>query len=117
MTDPHYTGRVTVPVLWDKQRSAIINNESADLLRMFNHAFDELTGNDLDFYPLDLRSVIDEVNADVYDHINNGVYKSGFATEQNVYEKHVKALFEALERMEARLSDAALFGGGVVNRG
>ncbi|XKH60906.1 glutathione S-transferase family protein [Halomonas sediminis] len=104
MTDPHYTGRVTVPVLWDKKRNAIVNNESADLLRIFNDAFDDLSGNDLDFYPLDLRETIDEVNADVYDHINNGVYKSGFATEQDVYEKHVKALFEALERMEARLS-------------
>ncbi|HAA45262.1 MAG: glutathione S-transferase [Halomonas sp. 54_146] len=110
-TDPHYTGRVTVPALWDKQRSAIVNNESADLLQMFNHAFDELTGNDLDFYPQDLRSVIDEVNADVYDHINNGVYKSGFATEQEVYEKHVKALFDALDRMEARLAEHRYLAG------
>nr|WP_298059753.1 glutathione S-transferase family protein [uncultured Halomonas sp.] len=110
-TDPHYTGRVTVPALWDKQRSAIVNNESADLLQMFNHAFDELTGNDLDFYPQDLRSVIDEVNADVYDHINNGVYKSGFATEQEVYEKHVKALFDALDRMEARLAEQRYLAG------
>lgn len=110
-TDPRYTGRVTVPALWDKQRSAIVNNESADLLQMFNHAFDELTGNDLDFYPQDLRSVIDEVNADVYDHINNGVYKSGFATEQEVYEKHVKALFDALDRMEARLAEHRYLAG------
>lgn len=110
-TDSHYTGRVTVPALWDKQRSAIVNNESADLLQMFNHAFDELTGNDLDFYPQDLRSVIDEVNADVYDHINNGVYKSGFATEQEVYEKHVKALFDALDRMEARLAEQRYLAG------
>lgn len=111
MTDPHYTGRVTVPVLWDKQRNAIVNNESADLVRILNDAFDELTGNDLDFYPDDLRDVIDEVNADVYDHINNGVYKSGFATEQHVYEKHVKALFDALERMEKRLGQHRYLAG------
>ena len=111
MTDPQYTGRVTVPVLWDKQRNAIVNNESAELLRIFNHAFDELTGNTLDFYPSDLRDVIDEVNADVYDHINNGVYKSGFATEQKVYEKHVTALFDALERMEKRLGEQRYLAG------
>ncbi|WP_447555542.1 glutathione S-transferase family protein [Vreelandella sp. EE22] len=104
LTDPDYTGRVTVPVLWDKQRSAIVNNESADLVRMFNGAFDKLTGNDLDFYPEDLRETIDAVNADVYDNVNNGVYKSGFATEQGVYEKHFHALFECLDRLEARLS-------------
>ncbi|MCP1314645.1 MULTISPECIES: glutathione S-transferase family protein [unclassified Halomonas] len=102
-TDPHYTGRVTVPVLWDKQRRTIVNNESADLVRMFNGAFDELTGNTLDFYPQDLRTTIDEINADVYDNVNNGVYKAGFATEQAVYEKHVKALFAALDRLEQRL--------------
>ncbi|MCB8887797.1 glutathione S-transferase family protein [Vreelandella malpeensis] len=102
-TDSHYTGRVTVPVLWDKQRQAIVNNESADLVRMFNGAFDELTGNTLDFYPQDLRATIDEINADVYDNVNNGVYKAGFATEQSVYEKHVKALFAALDRLEQRL--------------
>jgi len=111
MTDPAYTGRVTVPVLWDKQRNAIVNNESADLVRILNDAFDELTGNDLDFYPADLRNVIDEVNDDVYDHINNGVYKSGFATEQQVYEKHVRALFESLERMEKRLGEHRYLAG------
>ncbi|MGM0544475.1 MAG: glutathione S-transferase family protein [Pseudomonadota bacterium] len=111
MTDPGYTGRVTVPVLWDKHRNAIVNNESADLVRILNDAFDELTGNDLDFYPADLRDVIDEVNADVYDHINNGVYKSGFATEQHVYEKHVRALFDALERMEKRLGEHRYLAG------
>lgn len=111
MTDPGYTGRVTVPVLWDKRRNAIVNNESADLVRILNDAFDGLTGNNLDFYPADLRDVIDEVNADVYDHINNGVYKSGFATEQQVYEKHVRALFDALERMEKRLGEHRYLAG------
>lgn len=104
-TDLHYTGRVTVPVLWDKRQGRIVNNESSELLRMFNGAFDALTGNHLDFYPEALRAEIDAVNDDVYEYINNGVYKAGFATEQHVYEKHVTALFEALERMEARLGE------------
>ncbi|QJQ96200.1 MULTISPECIES: glutathione S-transferase family protein [Halomonadaceae] len=103
LTNADYTGRVTVPALWDKQQGRIVNNESAELLRMLNGAFDELTGNRLDFYPEVLREEIDAVNADVYDNINNGVYKSGFATDQNVYEKHVTALFEALDRVEVRL--------------
>ncbi|MGP9499756.1 MULTISPECIES: glutathione S-transferase family protein [unclassified Halomonas] len=111
MTNPTYTGRVTVPVLWDKKRSAIVNNESADLLRILNIAFDDLAGNHLDFYPEDLREQIDQVNADVYDHINNGVYKTGFATEQDVYEKHVHALFEALERVEKRLGNQRYLAG------
>lgn len=111
LNGPHYTGRVTVPVLWDKGRHAIVNNESADLVRMFNQAFDGLTGNDLDFYPDDLRAFIDEVNADVYDNVNNGVYKTGFATEQRVYEKHVHALFEALDRLEKRLDQQRYLAG------
>ena len=104
LTDPHYTGRVTVPALWDKQRKRIVNNESAELVRMFNSAFDELTGNRLDFYPEFLRQTIDEINADVYDNINNGVYKAGFASDQAVYERHVSALFACLDRLEARLA-------------
>ncbi|MFI0472632.1 glutathione S-transferase family protein [Halomonas sp. HMF6819] len=111
MTEADYTGRVTVPVLWDKKRSAIVNNESAELVRMFNGAFDTLTGNDLDFYPSDLRDVIDEINEDVYDNVNNGVYKAGFATEQSVYEKHVKALFDSLDRLEARLEHQRYLAG------
>lgn len=104
MTDPHYTGRVTVPVLWDRKDGVIVNNESADLMRIFNTAFDDLTGNSLDFYPPELRGEIDAVNADVYDNVNNGVYKSGFATDQDVYETHVHALFKSLDRLESRLS-------------
>lgn len=111
LTDAHYTGRVTVPALWDKLAKHLINNESAELVRMFNGAFNELTGNRLDFYPEDLRETIDAVNADVYDHINNGVYKTGFATEQAVYDKHVVALFEALDRMEARLDEQRYLAG------
>lgn len=111
LTDPRYTGRVTVPVLWDKQERRIVNNESSELLRIFNGAFDVLTGNRLDLYPADLRETIDAVNADVYEHINNGVYKAGFATEQAVYDKHVVALFEALDRIEARLADNRYLAG------
>ncbi|SHE77712.1 putative glutathione S-transferase [Modicisalibacter ilicicola DSM 19980] len=111
LTDPHYTGRVTVPALWDKHQERLVNNESADLVRIFNTAFDGLTGNHLDFYPEPLREAIDAVNADVYDHINNGVYKAGFATDQAVYDKHVIALFEALDRMEARLAEQRYLAG------
>ncbi|MGM0783707.1 MAG: glutathione S-transferase family protein [Pseudomonadota bacterium] len=111
LTDPHYTGRVTVPVLWDKRESRVVNNESADIVRIFNGAFDELTGNRLDFYPKALRETIDAVNADVYDNVNNGVYKAGFATRQAVYEKHVTALFEALDRLEARLAEHRYLAG------
>lgn len=111
LTDPRYTGRVTVPVLWDKQERRIVNNESSELVRIFNTAFDDLTGNRLDLYPADLRETIDAVNADVYDHINNGVYKAGFATEQAVYDQHVVALFEALDRLEARLANNRYLAG------
>ncbi|ALM53237.1 glutathione S-transferase family protein [Halomonas huangheensis] len=111
MTDASYSGRVTVPVLWDRQQQRIVNNESAELVRIFNTAFNEMTGNRLDLYPLPLREQIDAVNADVYDHINNGVYKAGFATRQDVYEKHVTALFDALERIEQRLSQHRYLAG------
>jgi putative glutathione S-transferase len=100
---PKATGRVTVPVLWDKQQGCIVSNESSEIIRMFNSAFDGLTGNDRDFYPEDLRAEIDAVNADVYDNINNGVYMSGFATTPMAYEEAVSNLFAALDRMEARL--------------
>lgn len=111
LTDPHYTGRVTVPVLWDKKTSRIVNNESADLMRIFNTAFDELTGNYLDLYPAPLRNEIDRLNDEVYDRVNNGVYKAGFATEQKVYEKHVAALFETLDRLEALLGERRYLAG------
>ena len=104
-----YTGRVTVPVLWDKLRGTIVNNESAEIVRMFDRAFDHLApehGNPgLILCPDTLRDEIDAVNADVYDRINNGVYKAGFATTQDAYEAAVVPLFEALDRMEARLAD------------
>lgn len=101
---PNYSGRVTVPVLWDKKTKTIVNNESAEIMRMFNTAFNDLTGNTDDYYPEDLQADIDVMNDFVYPNINNGVYKAGFATSQTVYEKEVKSLFEALDKLEALLS-------------
>lgn len=104
-TDANYTGRVSVPILWDKKQQVIVNNESSEIIRIFNSAFDELTGNTADYYPEALRPDIDAINAFVYDNINNGVYKCGFATEQAAYEEAFDALFSALDKMEALLAD------------
>lgn len=101
---PDYTGRVTVPVLWDKNRQTIVNNESSEIIRMLNSAFDGLGAEDADFYPEDLRADIDEINAEVYPNVNNGVYKAGFATSQEAYEEAVLALFKTLDALEERLS-------------
>src|SRR5690606_5946743 len=100
---PDYTGRVTVPVLWDKQRQTIVNNESSDIIRMLNRAFDEFGNPDLDFYPEALRADIDAVNDVVYDTVNNGVYKAGFATKQEAYEEAFDALFATLDDLDHRL--------------
>lgn len=102
--DPNTSGRVTVPVLWDKQRDTIVSNESSEIIRMFNQAFDGLTGNKDDYWPEDLRPEIEAVNDRIYDDINNGVYKAGFATSQAAYDKAVDALFDALDWVEDRLS-------------
>ena len=102
--DPNYTGRVTVPVLWDKQTGTIVNNESAEIIRMFNSAFDAVGATGSDFFPAELRDDIDWVNDFVYDRINNGVYKAGFATTQKAYDEAVQSLFEALDGLDARLS-------------
>lgn len=103
---PDYTGRVTVPVLWDKAQKAIVSNESADIIRMLNQAFDGLEGvrSDIDFYPAELQDEIDAVNARVYDTVNNGVYKAGFATAQAAYEKAYGELFGSLDWLDARLA-------------
>ncbi|MBV7519712.1 glutathione S-transferase family protein [Ensifer sp. ENS12] len=101
--DAHYSGRVTVPVLWDKQQNTIVSNESSEIIRMFNSAFDGLTGSTTDFYPEELRAEIDGLNADVYNDVNNGVYKAGFATTQAAYEESVTALFSRLDKLEERL--------------
>lgn len=102
-SDPRYTGRVTVPVLWDKQTSRIVSNESSDILRMFGSAFDAVGAKPGDYYPAPLRDEIDGVNARVYDTVNNGVYKAGFATTQQAYETAVGPLFDSLDWLEARL--------------
>ncbi|CCM76583.1 glutathione S-transferase family protein [Rhizobium mesoamericanum] len=109
--DPHYSGRVTVPVLWDRKTDTIVNNESSEIIRMFNSAFNHLTGSTADFYPDDLRADIDQLNAVVYDTVNNGVYKAGFATTQEAYGENVVRLFETLDTLEDRLRKGRyLFG-------
>ncbi len=110
--DPGYSGRVTVPVLWDRKTQTIVSNESADIIRMFNSAFDGLTGSDLDFHPADLAEEIERTNALVYDRINNGVYKAGFATTQQAYEEAFTALFDTLDELEKRLSRQRYLAGG-----
>ncbi len=102
--DDTYSGRVTVPVLWDRHQQTIASNESADIIRMFNSAFDEVGATAGDYYPAPLRDEIDEVNSWVYDQVNNGVYKAGFATSQEAYDDAVTTLFDALDRLEQRLS-------------
>jgi len=102
--DPNYSGRVTVPVLWDKQRNTIVSNESAEIIRMLNSAFDKFGNASLDFYPQDLRREIDAMNDFVYPNINNGVYRAGFATTQNAYEEAFEQLFNALDKLEDTLS-------------
>ncbi len=102
--DPKISGRVTVPILWDRERETIVSNESSEIIRMFNSAFDELTSNTDDYWPEEMRDDIEEVNARIYDTINNGVYKSGFATTQTAYDEAVSALFETLDWLEKRLS-------------
>lgn len=111
--DPRYTGRVTVPVLWDKTRKTIVSNESAEIIRMLNSAFDGIGGDaSIDFYPAPLREEIDRINAVVYDTVNNGVYKSGFATTQDAYEGAVTAVFATLDDLESRLSRQRYLAGG-----
>ncbi len=100
-----YSGRVTVPVLWDKKENTIVSNESADIIRMFNSAFDEVGAAEGDYYPQDLREDIDAINETVYTNVNNGVYKAGFATTQDAYEEAVIPLFETLDELEARLDE------------
>ena len=102
--DPRYSGRVSVPVLWDKERRTIVNNESAEIIRMFNGAFGRFTNVRTDYYPPALREEIDRVNALVYENLNNGVYRAGFATSQQAYEEAFRAVFGALDELERRLS-------------
>ena len=101
--DPLYTGRATVPVLWDKETHTIVNNESSDIIRMFNGEFDEITNELTDYYPEAYAEEIDQINERVYETVNNGVYRAGFATSQSAYETAVQLLFESLDWLEARL--------------
>ena len=102
--DPQISGRVTVPILWDKQRETIVSNESSEIIRMLNSAFDAITGNTDDYWPEALRAAIEPVNDRIYDTLNNGVYKCGFATTQEAYDAAVVPLFDTLDWLEARLS-------------
>ncbi|WP_025565442.1 glutathione S-transferase family protein [Psychromonas sp. SP041] len=103
LADPTYSGRVTVPILWDKQQQTIVSNESADIIRMFNSAFDGVGASEGDYYPEHAQDEINEVNDWIYRDINNGVYRAGFATTQAAYEGAVDAVFEALDKVELRL--------------
>lgn len=111
---PDYSGIVTVPVLWDKQRRTIVNNESSEIIRMFNQAFDAWGDAAVDFYPQALRPEIDAVNRLVYDNINNGVYRVGFAREQDAYETAFDALFASLDELESRLAKQRYLVGGQI---
>ncbi|GGJ84491.1 glutathione S-transferase family protein [Pseudomonas matsuisoli] len=112
--DPEYTGRVTVPVLWDRKEQRIVNNESSDILRIFNEAFDDLTGSDIDLYPEPLRATIDALNERIYPTVNNGVYRAGFATSQTAYEEAFDQLFETLDWLEDHLSTNRYLAGTVL---
>ena len=102
--DPAYTGRVSVPVLWDRAKGTIVSNESSEIIRMFNSAFDGVGAAGPDLYPEPLRAAIDEINGPVYENVNNGVYRAGFATTQKAYDEAVAILFETLDMLEERLS-------------
>jgi putative glutathione S-transferase len=104
LANPKFTGRVTVPVLWDKKRNTIVNNESAEIIRMLNSAFDAFTDVRADYYPVALRDEIDRLNDIVYPNINNGVYRAGFATKQDAYESAFRDVFDTLDEIERRLS-------------
>lgn len=104
--DPNYTGRVTVPTLWDRKTQTIVNNESAEIIRMLNSEFDEFAENDLpDLYPASFRALIDELNDRIYKTVNNGVYRCGFAKTQEAYDEHIGPMFETFDHLEELLSN------------
>ncbi|ORZ25965.1 putative glutathione S-transferase [Absidia repens] len=114
--NPDYEGRFTVPVIWDKKLKTIVNNESSEIIRMLNTAFNEFIPDDkkaLDFYPESLRSEIDDWNTAIYDNVNNGVYKSGFASTQEAYENHVFSVFTWLDKIEKHLATTDYLVGNV----
>ena len=104
VADPHYTGRVSVPVLWDKKRRTVVNNKSSEIIRMLNSAFDAFTNVRTDYYPAALRTEIDRINDLVFPNVNNGVYRAGFATSQEAYEEAARGVFTAFDQLEERLS-------------
>lgn len=112
--DADYSGRVTVPILWDKQTHSIVSNESSEIIRMFNTTFNRLTGNMDDYYPEHLRQHIDTINDRIYEDINNGVYRCGFATSQSAYENAYERLFRALDWVEEILAKQAFIAGDVI---
>ena len=112
LTNPRYTGRVSVPVLWDKERRTIVNNESAEIIRMLNSAFAAFTNNGADYYPAELRTEIDRINARVYGDVNIGVYRAGFATTQEAYEEGCRAVFAALDWIDGILARQRYLVGG-----
>ena len=104
-TDPAYDGRVSVPVLWDRETGRIVNNESGDILRMLDQGFGDLADASYDLFPKPLREEIEELNDRIYEHVNNGVYKAGFTTSQEIYEHEVRGIFEMLDELDRRLAD------------
>jgi glutathionyl-hydroquinone reductase len=114
VADPHYSGRVTVPVLWDRQRRTIVSNESSEILRMFNSAFDRLGAREGDVYPVALRQEIDRLNERIYTTVNNGVYRCGFASTQEAYEEALGPLFASLDWLEGHLADRRYLQGSAI---
>ena len=110
-TDEHYTGKITVPVLWDKTQKTIINNESSEIIRILNSDFNLVSASDIDLYPEDLRSEIDKINDKIYENVNNGVYKTGFASNQEAYEKNCRKLFQTLNELEMLLGQRPFLAG------
>src|SRR5579864_2792925 len=111
LADPRYTGRVSVPVLWDKKRKTIVNNESSEIIRMLNSAFEAFTNLHTDYYPAELRGEIDRINDLVYPTVNNGVYRAGFATSQDAYEEAARGIFATFDQLEERLSHQRYLAG------
>lgn len=112
--DSHYSGRVTVPVLWDKKTKKIVNNESSQIIRIFNEAFNSITGNTDNYYPQELANEINTINDFIYENINNGVYRCGFATTQEAYEDAYERLFSALDKIESILSNQRYLVGDII---